>query len=70
MQNWGIKGNLYLTENRFSRKEMWYAADNYNYMCNICAKGILYLNFNYKAVIDKISIFHKIAQNFTYLQKS
>ena len=45
------------------------AADNHNYICHICAKEFLDLNFN-KAVIDKISNFHKITQNFTYLQKS
>ena len=33
---------------------MWCAADNNNYMCHICAKGILDSNFNY-AVINKIS---------------
>ena len=33
------------------------------------AKGFLDLNF-YQAVMDKISIFHEIAPNFTYLQKS
>ena len=31
-------------------------------------KGLLYLNFNV-AVIDKISIFLKIAPNFTFSQK-
>ena len=48
---------------------MWCGADNYNYMCHIhvCAKGFLDSNFN-EAVIDKISIFHKIAPNFTYSQ--
>ena len=40
------KGNLFLTENRLSRNEMWCAADNYNYMCHICAKEFLYSNFN------------------------
>ena len=37
-------------------------------MCHICAEGFLDSNFN-QAVIDKISIFHEIAPNFTYLQK-
>ena len=31
-------------------------------------KGVLDFNFN-QAVIDKISIFHEIAPNFTYSQK-
>ena len=44
---------------------MWCAADIHNYMCNICAKGFLDLNFN-EAVIGKISNFHEIAPNFTY----
>ena len=61
------KGNLYLTENRLGRNKIWY--DNHSYMCHICAKGFLDSNFN-EAVIDKISIFHEIAPNFTYSQKS
>ena len=40
------KGNLCLTENWLSRNEMWCALDNYNYMCHICVKGFLDLNFN------------------------
>ena len=48
---------------------MWCAEDNYSYMCQICAKGLLDLNFN-EAVIDKVSIFHEIALNFTHSQKS
>ena len=63
------KGNLYLTKNPLSRNEMWCAADNHNYMCHPCAKGFLDLNLN-EAVIDKISIFHEIAPNFIYSQKS
>ena len=51
------KGNLYLTENRLSRNEMWYAADNHNHKCLI------------KAVIYKISNFQEIAPHFTNLQK-
>ena len=38
-------------------------------MCHMCAKGLLDLNFH-KATVDKISIFHEIAPNFTYSQKS
>ena len=30
---------LYLAENRISRKQMWCAADNHNYICHICANG-------------------------------
>ena len=63
------KGNLYLTENRLSRNKMWCAADNHNYMCHICAKGILDSNFN-QAAIDRISIFLQTASNFTFSQKS
>ena len=40
-------------------------ADNHNCMCHICAEGFLDSNFN-EAVTDKISIFHKIAPNFTF----
>ena len=29
------KGNLYLTENRLSRNEMWCATGNHNYMSHI-----------------------------------
>ena len=46
---------------------MWCAADNHNYVCHICAKGILDLIFH-EAVIDKISNFHEIAPNFKYSQ--
>ena len=63
------KGNLYLTENRLGRNEIWYAEDNHSYMCHICAKGFLDSNFN-EAIIDIISIFHEIAPNYTYWQKS
>ena len=48
---------------------MWCVADNHNYMCDICAKGLLDSSFN-QAVIGKISNFHEIAANFTYSQKS
>ena len=37
------KGNLFLTENRLNRDEMWYVADKHIYMCHII--------YNYKAVI-------------------
>ena len=40
------KGDLYLTENRFSRNEMWCAMVNHNHMSHICAKGYLDSNFN------------------------
>ena len=36
-----VKGNLYLTENRLSRNEMWRGADidnHHDHMCHICAK--------------------------------
>ena len=36
-----FKGNLYLTENRFSRNEMWCAVVNHNHVYHICAKGFL-----------------------------
>ena len=62
-------GNLYLTENRLSRNEMLSTEDKHNYMCHICAKGILDSNFN-QADIDKLSNFYEIAPNFTYSQKS
>ena len=52
-----------------SRNKMWRAADNDNYMCHICAKGLFELNFDY-AVIDKISNFHEIIPILTYPQKS
>ena len=64
-----MKGNLYLTANRLSWNEMCCASDNHNYMCHTWAKEFLNSNFN-EAVIDKISIFHDIAPNFTFSQKS
>ena len=63
------KGNLCLTENRLSWNEMCCATDNHNYMFHTCAKEFLDSNFN-KAVIDKISNFHKIGPNSTYSHKS
>ena len=62
MQKTG-KGSLYLTENQFSRNEMWCAADNQNFICQTCAKEVLDSNFN-EAVIDKISNFQETAPNF------
>ena len=47
---------------------MWWASDNHNNMCHICAKELLDSNFN-EAVICKISIFNEIDPNFTYSQK-
>ena len=32
---------LPLTENRLGRNDTWYVEDNHNYMCHICAKGVL-----------------------------
>ena len=40
---------------------MWCAAENHNCMRHICAKGLLD-----SKIIDKISIFHEIASNFTF----
>ena len=42
--NW--EGNLYLTENRVGRNEMWCASDNHKNMSHICAKELLDSNFN------------------------
>ena len=33
-----VKGNLYLTENRLSRNELWCVADDQNYMCHMCKR--------------------------------
>ena len=33
------KGNLYLTDHRLSRNEMWCAVVTHIHMCYICAKG-------------------------------
>ena len=60
---------MYLTENRLSTKQVWFAADNHNYMCHMCAKEFLDSNFK-KAVIDKTSTFHEMAPSFTYSLKS
>ena len=40
------KGNRYLTENRLSRNEIWWTADNYNDTRHTCEKGILDSSFN------------------------
>ena len=62
--------NLYLTENWLSRKEMWYAVDNHNCMCQIIYVKWFSIQILDKRLLTKISIFHEIAQNFTYSQKS
>ena len=46
-----------------------HAADSHDYMSHPCAKEFLDSNLN-EGVIYKISIFHEIAPNFTYSQKS
>ena len=63
------KANLYISESRLSGNEMWCEADNHNDMCHICAKELLYSNFN-EAVIYKASNFNELAPNFIYSQKS
>ena len=63
------KGNLYLTEKRWSWNGMCCASDNHNYMCHTCAKEFSNSSFN-PVVIDKISNFHDIAPNFTFSQIS
>ena len=45
------------------------AVDDPNYICHICAKGLLDSNFN-EVVINKILIFHEITPNSTYSQES
>ena len=40
------KGNLYLTENQFSRNEMCAVVNHNHNMCQVSAKGFLDLNFN------------------------
>ena len=46
----------------------WCAADNDNYMCRVCAKGFLNLNFNW-AVIDKNIKFSQNCPKFHILTK-
>ena len=45
------------------------ATDNHNYMRHTCTKEFLDSNFN-EAVIDKISNFHEIAPNSTYINRN
>ena len=47
---------------------MWGAAGNHNYICHICAKGSLNLNFD-QTVIDKISNFPKNCPKFSHIYK-
>ena len=64
-----MKENLYLTENRLRRNEMWFAVGNHDYMSHICAKKCFFFDSNLSyTVIDKISNFQEIAPNFTYSQ--
>ena len=57
------KGNLYLTENRLGRNEIWHTEDNRSCMGHICAQGFSESNFNW-AVIDQISIFSRNCPKF------
>ena len=62
------KGNLYLTENRLSRNEMWCASDNDNNMCHICAKNFwiqtlskeLFPKYQFLRKLPQISYIHKM----------
>ena len=61
------EGNLYLTENRLGRNEIWCAEDNHTYMCHIYAKGLCELwlssywqNINFSRNCPKFHIFTKI----------
>ena len=60
MQNW--EGNPYCTEKWLSRNEMWCAADDHNYVCDICAKEFFDSEFHWSS-IDKISNFNEMAPN-------
>ena len=45
------------------------ATNNHNFMCHVCAKGLLASNVN-EVIIYKISNnFYEITPNFTYSQK-
>ena len=54
---------MYLTENRLSRNEMWYVADDHNYMRQIYSKEFLDSNFN-QSVIDTTLMFNELASKF------
>ena len=41
------KGNLYLTENQFSRNEIWCVLVNHNHIRHICTKGFLALKLQW-----------------------
>ena len=58
------KGNLYLTENRFSRNEMWCAVVNHNHMYHM-RKGIFRFVLLLGSYWQNI-IFQEIAPNCTY----
>ena len=49
------KGNLFLSENGFSRIEMWWAVVKHNHTRHICAKGFSDSNFN-QAVRQNINL--------------
>ena len=59
---------MYSNENRLSRKGMWCAADNHNFMNHICAKEFLDSNFN-EAGIDKLSKFSRNGPKIHILTK-
>ena len=55
------KGNLFLTENRLSRNEMWCESDNHNNMSHIYAKELLDSNF-IKQLFTKYKFLIKLPQ--------
>ena len=71
------KGNLYLTESRFSWNEMCCASDNHNYMCHTCGKEFLnsslqlssyWQNIKFSQYCPKFHIFTKMAIFQVHLQ--
>ena len=60
---------MYLTENRFSRKEIGVRQIITIACVTLCANEFLDSNFD-QAVIDKISIFHEMATNCTYFHNN
>ena len=56
-----LEGKSYLTENRLSKNEIWYAADNHNDSVTHVQK-----DFKIRTLIKQLSNFYGIALNFIF----
>ena len=53
--------NLYSTQKRLGRDDIYCVEDNHSQVCRMCAKGLLDSNFD-ETVIEKYNFFKKLPQ--------